>query len=65
MLDNGKIGIGTTNAPSVRLELENNGGGGTSKNIMLKLTNSWNASGINEPTIQFDNGQALLLSYKG
>ncbi|GAB4419468.1 MAG: hypothetical protein OHK0039_31890 [Bacteroidia bacterium] len=50
-----RIGVGTT-SPNVRLELSNNGGSGTGPNVMLRLTNQYNPSGNNLPTIQFHNG---------
>ncbi|MDX1906112.1 MAG: hypothetical protein SF053_03700 [Bacteroidia bacterium] len=53
-----RIGIGTT-TPNYRLELQNTGSTGASRNIMLRLTNGWNSTGSNMPTIQFHNGDVM------
>ncbi len=58
---NGNVGIGTgaESLPSALLELKRNGGDASKgKNVMLKLTNTWNSNtgALNEPTILFDNG---------
>lgn len=50
-----RIGVGTS-SPNVRMELSNNGGSGTGPNVMLRLTNQFNSSGNNFPSLQFHNG---------
>lgn len=51
----GNIGIGT-DAPQAALEIKRNGGNGRYKNFLLQLSNIWTASGLNEPSIMFSNG---------
>jgi hypothetical protein len=54
-LNTANVGIGNS-APAVLLDLKRQEASAAGRNVMLKLNNSYNAGGINEPTILFDNG---------
>jgi len=60
---NGNVGIGTTN-PNAKLNVLRNSTGTNDKNEIIKLTNGFNVSSLNEPTVTFENGSnAGLINY--
>lgn len=52
---NSRVGIGT-NIPIVLLEIAQKENNPNVSNVMLQLTNQYSGTGLNEPTIRFDNG---------